>query len=101
GPFPPPLFCLILYNTSHPYFYLLLNTSHPSNMQQIMPFWNEISARISRQLWLPPASIPPGEWKELGRGWGTCRTWSSGAEVHPEFKLPLDGLEEGDQDQHG
>ncbi|KAK9245499.1 putative transposase DNA-binding domain-containing protein [Lipomyces tetrasporus] len=64
-----------------------------------MPFWNEVSAGISRQLWLPPASIPPGEWKGLGRGWGTCRTWSSGAEVHPEFQLPLDGLEEGDQDQ--
>ncbi|KAK9324846.1 hypothetical protein V1517DRAFT_315849 [Lipomyces orientalis] len=68
-------------------------------MRQIMPFWNEVSAGISRQLWLPPASIPPGEWKELVRGWGTCRTWSSGGEVHPEFQLPLDGLEEGDQDQ--
>ncbi|KAK9364828.1 putative transposase DNA-binding domain-containing protein, partial [Lipomyces kononenkoae] len=36
---------------------------------------------------------------ELGRGWAVCRTWSSGAEVHPEFQMPLDGLEEGDPDQ--
>ncbi|KAK9322454.1 hypothetical protein V1517DRAFT_136264 [Lipomyces orientalis] len=69
-------------------------------MQQIQPFSNEVSVGISRQLWLPLASIPPGEWKELGRGGrGNCRTLDSGAEVHPEFQLPLDRLEEGDQDQ--
>ncbi|KAK9337071.1 putative transposase DNA-binding domain-containing protein [Lipomyces starkeyi] len=69
-----------------------------NNQQRLQPFWNEDSVTISRQLWLHPASIPAGEWKEIGRGWGTCRIWSSGAAVHPEFQLPLDGLE-GDQDQ--
>ncbi|KAK9369742.1 hypothetical protein V1509DRAFT_433109 [Lipomyces kononenkoae] len=46
-----------------------------------------------------PRLSSPGEWKELGRGWPICRTWSSGAEVHPEFQLPLDGFEDGDPDQ--
>ncbi|KAK9365347.1 recf/recn/smc domain-containing protein [Lipomyces kononenkoae] len=69
------------------------NQLHPQ------PFWDTNSTRISAQLWLPPSSIPADEWKELGRGWAVCRTWSSGGEVHPEFQMPLDGLEEGDQDQ--
>ncbi|KAK9345233.1 putative transposase DNA-binding domain-containing protein [Lipomyces starkeyi] len=51
------------------------------------PFWNDTAAQISEQLWLPPSSFQGDQWcsKPIGRGWGTCLSWSSGAEVHSDL----------------
>ncbi|KAK9367376.1 putative transposase DNA-binding domain-containing protein [Lipomyces kononenkoae] len=65
------------------------NQLHPQ------PFWDANSTRISAQLWLPPSSIPADEWKAIGRGWGTCRTWSSDIEVRHELQIPMNVVEDG------
>ncbi|KAK9240712.1 putative transposase DNA-binding domain-containing protein [Lipomyces kononenkoae] len=59
-----------------------------NNQLHPRPFWDANSRRISSQLWLPPPVIPVDGWKAIGRGWGTCRTWSSDAEVRHELQIP-------------
>ncbi|KAK9240213.1 putative transposase DNA-binding domain-containing protein [Lipomyces kononenkoae] len=66
-----------------------------TNQHRPQPFWDANSAQVSGQLWLPPSSIPANEWKDIDRGWGTCRIWSSEAVIHHQFQLPLAAGEEG------
>ncbi|KAK9245967.1 hypothetical protein V1506DRAFT_553507 [Lipomyces tetrasporus] len=59
---------------------------------QKTPTLLEQRTQVSQQPWLPSSSCHAEGWgsEEIARGWGTCRRWSSGAEVHGKFKLQVD-----------
>ncbi|KAK9234385.1 hypothetical protein V1525DRAFT_61133 [Lipomyces kononenkoae] len=58
------------------------------SQQRPRPFWdNAITAKISRQLWLPAGPLQADEWasEPIGHGWGTCLRWASTADVRNDW----------------
>ncbi|ODQ75789.1 hypothetical protein LIPSTDRAFT_1213, partial [Lipomyces starkeyi NRRL Y-11557] len=56
------------------------------------PFWNDFSAQVSQQLWLPSSSLDGNEWgsETIAHDWANCLRWTSGVDAHDDLSWSVD-----------